>query len=54
MQSFPRRGIDRDELAYNPAERIDLPTGATRAKRIASASEAQRLLDALPEADRPL
>jgi hypothetical protein len=35
-----RAAVDRDELAYNPAERIDLPTGrATRPKRIASAPE---------------
>jgi integrase len=55
IQAFYRRAIDRDELAYNPAERIDLPTGeATRPKRIASAAEAQALLEALDERDRPL
>lgn len=55
VQAFYRRAMDRDELAYNPAARIDLPTGqATRPKRIASAREAQALLEALPESDRPL
>jgi integrase len=55
VQAFYRRAIDRDELAYNPAERIDLPTGeATRPARIASASEAAMLLAALEERDRPL
>ena len=55
VQALYRRAIDRDEIAYNPAERIDLPTGeASRPKRIASATEAQALLAALPEGDRPL
>lgn len=55
IQAVYRRLIDRDELAYNPAARIDLPTGeATRPKRIPSAQEAQTLLAALPQADRPL
>ena len=55
IQALYRRLIDRDELAYNPAARIDLPTGeATRPKRIPSAQEAQTLLAALPQADRPL
>jgi integrase len=47
--------MDRDELAYNPAERLDLPTGhSSRPKRIASAVEARALLAALSDADRPL
>jgi len=55
VQAFYRRALDRDELAYNPAARIDLPTDAdTRPKRIATASEAAALLEALPEGDRPL
>ena len=55
IQAFYRRAADRDELAYNPAERIDLPTGqSTRPKRIASARQAQALLAALDERDRPL
>lgn len=27
IQAFYRRAIDRDELTYNPSERIDLPNG---------------------------
>ena len=27
IQAFYRRAIDRDQVAYNPAERIDLPNG---------------------------
>lgn len=55
VQALYRRAIDRDEVAYNPAERIDLPTGEpTRPKRIASADEARALLAALLDGDRPL
>jgi len=55
IQAFYRRALDRDELAYNPAARIDLPTDVdTRPTRIASAAEATNLLAALPLADRPL
>jgi integrase len=45
----------RDRLSYNPSERIDLPApGSGRPKRIASASEAAELLDALDVRDRPI
>ncbi len=55
LQAFYRRAVDRDELTYNPSERIDLPSGASkRPKRIASAEEAETLLAALPEGDRPV
>ena len=55
VQAFYRRAIDRDELAHNPAERINLATGKPpQPTRIASAEEAAKLLAALPEADRPL
>jgi integrase len=55
IQAVYRRGIDRDELAYNPAVRIDLPgQGDGRPKRIASAAEALDLLAALLEEDRAL
>jgi integrase len=48
VQAFYRRAIDRDDLAYNPAERISLSTGEpARPHRIASAEEARALLDAL-------
>ncbi len=55
VQAFYRRAIDRDELANNPAERIDLPVpGNVRPKRIASAEEAAALLAVLPDSDRAL
>lgn len=55
LQAFYRRAVDRDELTYNPSGRIDLPGGASkRPKRIASAEEAETLLAALPEDDRPV
>jgi integrase len=55
VQAFYARAIDRDELAYNPAARIDLPTSSdVRPKRIASANEAAKLLAALEQRDRPL
>lgn len=55
VQTFYRRAIDRDELAYNPAARIDVPAPTRqRAARIASPAEAAALLAALREADRPL
>jgi integrase len=55
LQAFYRRAIDRDQLAHNPAERIDLPAhGSSRPKRIASAEEATALLEPLPDSDRAL
>lgn len=55
IQAFYRRALDRDELTYNPAERIDLPSwGTKRPKRIASAEEAVQLLAALQLEDRPI
>lgn len=55
IQAFYRRALDRDELTYNPAERIDLPSwGTKRPKRIASAEEAVQLLAALRLEDRPI
>ncbi|MEZ5078190.1 MAG: tyrosine-type recombinase/integrase [Solirubrobacterales bacterium] len=53
IQAYYRRAIDRDELTYNPSERIDLPIGhSKRPKRIASREEAAALLDALDPVDR--
>lgn len=55
IQAFYRRAIDRDELAYSPGERIDLPTGSSRRPtRIVPPEEASALLAALPGEDRPL
>ena len=55
IQAFYRRAIDRDELTYNPSERIDLPNGGSkRPKRIASPAEAAALIAALDLEDRPV
>ena len=55
IQAFYRRALDRDELTYNPAERIDLPSwGTRRPKRIASPEEAVQLLGALRPEDRAI
>jgi len=55
IQAFYRREIDRDELTYNPSERIDLPTGdVRRPSRVAAPAEAAALLAALPVEEQPL
>jgi integrase len=55
IQAFYRWEIDRDELAQNPSERIDLPNGHSgRPTRIAAPAEAVALLAALAVADRPI
>ena len=55
VQAFYRRAQDREELSFNPSERIDLPTGPSKAaKRIARPEEAAALLAALIANDRPL
>jgi integrase len=55
IQAFYRRAIDRDELTYNPSERIDLPNGdSKRPKRISLPAEAAALLAALDLEDRPV
>jgi integrase len=55
LQAFYRRALDRGQLAYNPAERIDIPTQSNgRPTRIASPAEAASLIAALPEPDRAL
>ena len=56
IQAFYRWAIDRDELAYNPSERIDLPERASPSARSGSPlqQEAAALLAALDAEDRPL
>jgi integrase len=53
IQAFYRWEIDREELTYNPSERIDLPNGdSRRPSRVATPAEAAELLAALPVEDR--
>ncbi len=53
LQAFFRRTVNREEVAYNPTEGIDLPTGKSkRPRRIVGPAEAADLLAALPNEDR--
>jgi integrase len=55
VQAFYRRALDRGQLAYNPAERIDLPAPTNgRPTRIASPADAAALVAAVSESDRAL
>jgi integrase len=49
-----RRARDRDEVAIDPTERLDLPRPHGKRDRIPSAEEARALLDALPQDERAL
>lgn len=55
LQAFYKRAMDREEVAFNPTEGIDVPTGKTqRPRRIVHPAEAAALLGALPSEDRPV
>ena len=55
IQAFYRRAEDREEIGFNPTQRIDLPrSSGGRPTRIASPTEAAELTDALPQSDRPI
>jgi len=49
-----RRALEDGDLAVNPTSHLRLPAVRGRRERIASPEEAQRLLAALPERDRPV
>jgi integrase len=49
-----RRAVEDGDLAVNPCSHLRLPAVRGRRERIASPDEAQRLLAALPECDRPI
>jgi integrase len=49
-----RRAVEDGDLAVNPGTHLRLPAVRGRRERIASPDEAQRLLAALPEHDRPI
>jgi integrase len=49
-----RRAVEDGEVAVNPCTHLRLPAVRGRRERIASPTEAQRLLAALPERDRPV
>ncbi len=49
-----RRAVEDGDLTVNPCAHLRLPAVRGRRERIASPEEAQRLLAALPERDRPV
>jgi integrase len=49
-----RRAVEDGDLVVNPCTHLRLPAVRGRRERIASPEEAQRLLGALPEHDRPI
>src|SRR6266511_912235 len=49
-----RRAVEDGDLAVNPCTHLRLPAVRGRRERIASPEEAQQLLAALPERDRPI
>jgi integrase len=49
-----RRALEDGDVAVNPCTHLRLPAVRGRRERIASPDEAQRLLAALPERDRPI
>lgn len=54
LRAICRRALERDELAVNPTANLRLPAANGRRERAASPAEAERLLAALAEQDRPL
>lgn len=54
LRAICRRAIERDELAINPTSNLRLPVANGTRERVASATEAARLLDALADRDRAL
>jgi len=54
LRAIFRRAVRRGDLSINPVRGIELPRVRARRERFASAVEAERLIAALPEQDRPL
>lgn len=54
LRAIYRRATDREEVVVNPTERLSLPSDRHRRDRVAMPTEAQALLNALPERDRGL
>jgi integrase len=53
LRAMYRRALARGEVSINPTIGLEMPAIRSRRDRIASPGEAARLLDALPESDRP-
>jgi integrase len=54
LRVIVRRAIEDGDVAVNPTAHLRLPAVRGRRERIASPEEARRLLEALPERDRPI
>jgi integrase len=54
VRAVYRQALDREEVTHNPTTSLRLPSVRGRRERIATASEAAAMLDALPERDRAL
>ncbi|HET7053476.1 MAG TPA: tyrosine-type recombinase/integrase [Solirubrobacterales bacterium] len=54
FQAIYRHAVRRELVSVNPTREVDLPVARGRRERIATASEAARLLAALPDSDRPI
>ncbi len=54
LQAIYRHAVRREVVAVNPTREVDLPAARGRRERIATATEAVRLLDALPPSDQPI
>lgn len=54
LQAIYRHAVRREIVAINPTREVELPAARGRRERIASATEAARLLAALHPADRPI
>ena len=52
VQAVFRRARKMGDVALNPAEDLELPTGETRTRRAVTPKEAAALVDALPETER--
>jgi integrase len=54
LRTIYRRALKRGDVAVNPTLELELPASEGKRDRVASPAEAERLLAALDEADRPL
>ncbi len=54
LQALYRHAVRRELVTVNPTREVDLPAARGRRERIATATEAARLIDALPDSDRAI
>jgi len=54
LQALYRHAVRRDLVAVNPTREVEMPAERGRRDRVATASEAARLLAALPACDQPI